>query len=412
MCVRNAGRMRVAVVGAGLSGLSCAWMLSQTGHDVVVLEARDRVGGRTWSTTLPNGVVVERGGEWIDADQQTIRRVCAVLGLPLAPHGVRFHRRRVGGAVPTLAQLEETLTRVAAEIPPEDCSLAVAFERALGEGYGADPAYLRVATSTAGDPTRASARFHLARAEVAQLDGAARVVGGNQRICVTMAEALGDQVRLGTPVVAVSATGAGASVTTASGEELVADRVVVAVPLALLEEIEWEPGFPDLWRAGLRGVLTGTAAKLSVPTDVAIAPDGVQHPHAAWWAWNSLDPAGDTGVPAVSSFAGGDGARNGLAVGAGPHTWVRALAELRPELDLHTPEALLTDWHEDPWTRGGYSYVMTGRHPEVDETLGHPVGPLLLAGEYTAGAASGTMDGALVSGFRTFHLLTAVDGPP
>ncbi|NYJ03133.1 monoamine oxidase [Nocardioides thalensis] len=404
--------MRVAVVGAGLSGLSCAWMLSQTGHDVVVLEARDRVGGRTWSTTLPNGVVVERGGEWIDADQHTIRRVCAVLGLPLAPHGVRFHRRRVGGAVPTLAQLEETLTRVSAEIPPEDCSLADAFERALGDEYAANPAFLRIATSTAGDPSRASARFHVARAEAARIDGAARVVGGNQRICTLMAGALGDRVRLRTPVVAVSATDDGAAVTTASGEELVADKVVVAVPLALLDEIEWEPGFPDLWRAGLRGVLTGSASKLSVPTTSTGRPDGVQHPHAAWWAWNSLDPAGDDGVAAVSCFAGGDDARNGLAVGAGPHTWTRALAELRPELELRTHDALLTDWHEDPWCRGGYSYVMTGRHPAANDTLGQPVGPLLLAGEYTAGPASGTMDGALASGFRTFHLLAAGDGPP
>jgi len=402
--------MRVAVVGAGLSGLACAWLLHQTGHDVVVLEARDRVGGRTWSTTLPNGVVVERGGEWIDADQHTIRRVCAVLGLPLVPHGVRFHRRRVGGAVPTLAELEATLARVEAVVPPEDCSLAEAFERAIGAGYAGDPTFLRIATSTAGDPRRASARFHVGRAEAARVDGAARVVGGNQRISQAMADALGDRVRPATPVAAISATGDGAAVVTGAGEEVVADRVVVAVPLALLEEIAWEPGFPDRWRAGLRGVLTGTAAKLSAPTAATAVPDGVQHPRCAWWAWNSLDPAGDAGVAAVSCFAGGDEARNALAVGAGPHTWTRALADLRPDLELRAAEALVTDWHEDPWTRGGYSYVAVGRHPDADEALARPAGPLLLAGEYTAGAASGTMDGALQSGFRAFHALTDGDG--
>src|SRR5688500_1852925 len=113
------GAVRIGVVGAGLAGLTCAWTLHRAGYDVVVLEARDRVGGRTWSATLPNGVVVERGGEWIDADQQMIRRLCAELGLPLAPHGVRFHRRRVNDQVSTLAELEQTLRTVSDHIPAD-----------------------------------------------------------------------------------------------------------------------------------------------------------------------------------------------------------------------------------------------------------------------------------------------------
>lgn len=394
------GRMRVAVVGAGLAGLACAWTLDRAGHDVVVLEARERVGGRTWSAVLANGVVVERGGEWIDADQHTIRRFCAELGLPLAPHGVRFHRRRVRGTVPSIPELEAVLAEVAAHVPADDCSVAEAFERALGSSYAEHPAYLRVITSTAGDPSRASARFHVARAEAARVDGAARVVKGNQAISLAMAADLGDRVRLGTPVVAVSAGASGGAVITAAGEEVTADRVVVAVPRALHEHLSWEPGFPDAWRAALRGIATGTAAKLSIPTTRASAPDGVQHPSAAWWAWNSLDAAGDTGVPAVSCFAGGDVARNALGVGAGPHTWERELAALRPDLELRTADALLTDWHEDPWTRGGYSYVTVGHDPAQDAAVQQAAGPLVLAGEFTAGPASGTMDGALVSGVR------------
>lgn len=391
--------MRVVVVGAGLAGLTCAWTLDRAGHEVVVLEARERVGGRTWSTALPDGTVVERGGEWIDADQHPIRRLCADLGLPLAPHGVRFHRRRVGGEVPSLADLEAVLARVAASVPPADAGLAEVFERALGPAYATSPAWLRIVTSTAGDPARASARFHVARAESARVDAAARVVGGNQRICLALAAALGDRVRTGTPVVAVTAGGEHAAVTTSTGEEVAADRVVVAVPLALLEEIEWEPGFPDAWRAGLRGLATGTAAKLSVPVTAA-APDGVQHPDQAWWAWNSLDPAGDTGIAAVSGFAGGDAARNALCVGSGPHTWERALGALRPDLDLRPGGAVLTDWHEDPWARGGYSWVRAGRDPSASEALQQPVGPLVLTGEYTAGPHSATMDGAVRSGLR------------
>ena len=397
--------MRIGVVGAGLAGLSCAAFLHRHGYDVVVLEARDRVGGRTWSTTLPNGVVVERGGEWIEAEQHWIRRCCADLGLPLAPHGVRFHRRRVGDTVPTLEELERTLTDVAGHVPEEDTSVTAAFVGALGERYGGDPAFLRIATSAAGDPHAASALFHLARAEGARIDAAARVVGGNQRIAEAIAAGLGDRVRLRTPVDGI-AIERGIVVLTTDRESLVVDRAVVAVPLALLDELAWEPDFPDHWRAGLEHLSTGAAVKLSVPTRNRTRPDGVQHPRFAWWAWNSLDPAGDTGVRAVSCFGGGAGAREWLAVADGPETWLTALAALRPDLDLVAEQAVLTDWETDPWARGGYSYVLAGQSPDATRLLQRAAGPLALAGEFTAGPHSGTMEGALRSGIRAATTIT------
>ena len=397
--------MRIGVVGAGLAGLACAWKLHRAGHEVVVLEARDRVGGRTWSTTLPNGVVVERGGEWIEADQHAIRRVCAELGLPLAPHGVRFQRRRVAGDVPTVDDLERTVAAVAAGIPDEDSPLDAAFATGLGEGYAGDPTYLRIATSAAGDPGTASAREYVARARGARLDASARVVGGNQRIAAALAAALGDRVRLRTPVTGV-AIDDGHAVLSTERESLVVGRAVIAVPLSLLDDLAWEPGFPDPWQEGLAGLATGTAVKLSVPTTSPARPDGVQHPRHAWWAWNSLDPAGDAGVPAVSCFAGGPVARDSLEVGDGSATWLRELATLRPDLDLVHEEALLTDWETDPWARGGYSYVLAGRPPDASGPLQRPFGPLVLAGEHTAGPYSATMDGALRSGLRAARTIT------
>jgi monoamine oxidase len=396
--------MRIVVVGAGLAGLAAAWTARAAGHDVTVLEARERVGGRTWSQEIAPGVVVERGGEWIDADQHTIRWFCATLGLPIAPHGVSFHRRMVRGRLPGQDELEATLQKVAKEIPPEDCSIAAAFEAALGERYAEDPAYLRIITSTAGDPARASARFHVARAESARVDGAGRVVGGNQRISLALADQLGDAVRLASPVSAVAVRGERAEVTLADGTTLPADRVVVAVPLALLDRIAWDPGFPDHWRTGLEHVATGTAAKLSLPA-FRDRPRGVQHPHEAWWTWNSLDYTGRCAVAAVSAFAGGDAARTSLEVAAGADRWARAVVALRPDLQVDVSAALVTDWAAEAWTAGGYSYLLTGRGPEAPDLLARPAGPLVLAGEFTDPDDSGTMNGALASGVRAARSL-------
>ena len=90
--------MRVVVVGAGLAGLSAADEFRRAGADVVVLEARDRVGGRVWSRELDNGAVVEMGAEFILPGNTLIREVADRLGLDLWDKGMRYGRREPRGA--------------------------------------------------------------------------------------------------------------------------------------------------------------------------------------------------------------------------------------------------------------------------------------------------------------------------
>ena len=87
--------MMVIVVGAGLAGLSAADELRSAGHDPVVLEARDRVGGRVWSRELPNGAVVEMGAEFILPGSSVTRELVGRLGLGLWDKGMRYGRREV-----------------------------------------------------------------------------------------------------------------------------------------------------------------------------------------------------------------------------------------------------------------------------------------------------------------------------
>src|SRR5262245_36875160 len=92
--------MRVVVVGAGFAGLAAAWALAEAAVEVVVLEARDRVGGRVWSRELPSGAVVEMGAEFILPGDDTIRSIADRLGLRLFEKGTTYGDRELRGGVP------------------------------------------------------------------------------------------------------------------------------------------------------------------------------------------------------------------------------------------------------------------------------------------------------------------------
>ena len=88
--------MKYIVAGAGLSGLVAAWRLHEAGHEVTVFEARARVGGRTYSPPLANGVVVEHGAISIRSEDHAVRKLCAELEIPLIGHGFPLGRWELG----------------------------------------------------------------------------------------------------------------------------------------------------------------------------------------------------------------------------------------------------------------------------------------------------------------------------
>jgi monoamine oxidase len=389
---------RIAVVGAGLAGLAAAESLVQAGRDVVVLEARNRVGGRVWSRTLPGGQVVEMGAEFILPGNTVVEETARRLGLSLWEKGMAYGRREPRGVPVTDAELRDAAAAIerALEDPAVECGSAAALlERIAVPDPVREAIRARVEISTAAAAEDVGAD-ELAGVAAFSDAPSAGVAGGNQGIAHTLAARLGDRVRLRSPVTRI-AWGDGVRV-----GEVEADAVVVAVPAPLVGEIRFEPPLPDALRAAVEGVRYGHAAKLFVPLGERPPASAVLSVPERYWTWTAR--AGDEVQPVVHAFAGSQRALERLGVPAGPDAWLASLARLRPELALEPDGAVLSRWADDPWARGAYSVHTPGGN---DPALAQRYGALVLAGEYTAGPYAALMEGALRSGARAAAQLLA-----
>ena len=408
----------VVVVGAGLAGLHAAWRLHEAGVEVVVLEARDRVGGRTWSHELPGGAVAERGGEFIAPDDDALRGLCAELGLELVAHGFSFDRRPTPGRrAPSAEEVAGLMADASARAVERDDD--VAAEDALPPPARRTPGQIaaarRLETSLTVPLRRVSARRTFGGAQHGY-DPASRVRGGNQSVARELARRLGTRVRLRRPAVAVAHDERGAAVRCGDGATLSAAAVVLAVPLPLLLDLDVEPGLPPAIAAAAQRSVFGDAAKLHVPLAAAPRAGRMASPSALWWCWTSAAATGTDGAPVLSAFAGGTSAIAAVRAADGPGAWAGEVLALRPDVVATPDGAFVTHWGAEPWTRGSYFVHGIGATPDDDAAWARPWQSVALAGEHTAGARSGTMNGAVASGARAARviadLLSARDRRP
>jgi len=171
---------------------------------------------------------------------------------------------------------------------------------------------------------------------------------------------------------------------------------VIAVPATTVHDIEFEPSLPAPVAQALGEIRYGHAAKLFVPLRSVAPASAVMSVPERYWTWTSTGDGGRV-QPVVNAFAGSARALERLGVEAGPGAWVASIRELRPDLDIEENGAVLSTWSDDPWVRAAYS---TPPPEEVAKALSESVGALRFAGEHTAGAFGGLMEGALRSGVR------------
>jgi monoamine oxidase len=395
---------RVCVIGAGLAGLTAAAALADGGLEPLVLEARDRVGGRVHSRRLDNGAVVELGAEFVEDDQETLLATARRLGLAMAPTGMAYGDREPRGGLGTD---RATVLAEAARLPglladrPGPATLGRSVAEVLAElpldpGAGeAIAARLQVSAAQPAERLSAVALGHAGSSFSTR--ESLRVAGGNQQLALRLAERLGGAVHLGAPVQAVTWSERGVRLAT-PGAELDAEACVVAVPASVIGRIRFDPPLPA-WKAeALERVVYGHAAKLFVPLRRVPEPSAVLSVPDHYWTWTARG-AGGTVQPVVSAFAGSAPALAALEVSDGPAAWRRHLAALRPDLDLDR-DTVLSTWDDDPWVQAAYSTRTPSFRPDDPGLLAHPV-------EHTAGPWSGLMEGGLRSGHRAAAELLA-----
>ena len=396
--------LRVIVIGAGFAGLACADRLASLGHEVTVLEARDRVGGRVRSQELVPGdrhTVVERGAEFVLSGYDVMQAIAGRFDLPIAPSGMSYYVREPRHAMAPItadevAEAARQLRPAAASADPR-MTLPDFLAAHLPDSAAAQVIAARAAVSWAASEDELSCHVLLDSLASVQPMPTARVGGGNQGIALSLAAELGDRVRLSAPASAVRAAGEAVEVDVL-GATLTADAVVMAIPLPLLEDFDLRPGIPQAQRDAMARLVRGHAAKLHVPLAEAAPTSAVIDVNRRFWSWTATDARGEV-QPVVHCFSGSPPALEGLDVSGGAAEWLRALASLRPDLDLHPEGALLSTWDDDPWATFAYSGFGAASRPGDDEAIRAPLGRIHFAGEHTAGPEwAGLMEGALRSG--------------
>jgi len=444
---------RVAVVGAGLAGLTAGYYLRQAGIQPQIYEARTRTGGRVFSVrggVMP-GLVTEFGAEFIDSGHEDMHRFVRLFGLRLLDFkggaearrrptfyfdGRRISEAEVVRAFQPLARrirqdqdavgypvtyrrhtprareldrlsISEYLDRIGASGWVKEL-LEVAYVGEYGLEAGEQSALnLVLLIGTEPGPT-----FEV----YGESDERYSVLGGNQQIPDRLARLLEPSLHLGHRLVALRSRGEGYRLVferRGSGTvEVDADFVILTVPFTLLREVDLQVDLPPVKRRAIQELGYGTNSKLMLGFRERVWRKGggsgelfTDLPLQSGWD-SSRGRPGTAGTYTV--FLGG---RAGVAVGEG---LARDQAQkVLPDLERVFPGVQATyagrvarwHWPSDPFVRGSYACWKVGQYTTIAGAEFEPVGRLLFAGEHTSVDYQGYMNGAAETGRRAAQLV-------
>jgi monoamine oxidase len=436
----------LVVVGAGLAGLAAARTAAAAGASVVVVEARDRVGGRTLNEEIGDGRVVEVGGQWIGPTQDRLATLASELGVDTFPtfgdgeNVIEYagRLRRYRGTIPRInpvilldvERAQRRLNRLARRVPldaPWEAPNAAALDgqtaatwmrRNLATKAGRMLLELGIEAVWAAQPEDMSllhVLFYIHSAGSLELlfdtEGGAqqdRFVGGSQRISILMAQELGrENVLLDAPVRKIARADHGVTVT-ADSVTVRARRAIVALAPTLAGRIAYDPALP-----GFRDQLTqrmplGTVAKCMAIYDEpfwraeGLSGQATSDAGPVRLTFDNSPPDGSPGV--LLGFLEGRQARElgRLRADERRTAVVDCFARLFGPRAARPRSYVERLWADEEWSRGCYGcHMPTGAWTNYGPALREPIGPLHWAGAEYATVWNGYMDGAVRSGEET-----------
>jgi monoamine oxidase len=437
--------IRVAVIGAGFAGLSCAYELMMAGYDVRVIEARERVSGRvlSFSDFVP-GKNVEGGGELIGSNHPhwvAYKEKFSLEFLDVAdcPEGTD-QPLMLGGKMLDAKEAKELYEQMEAamnkmnddarpinEDEPWNSPNALALDkkttREWVESLNLEPlCKLGVVAELEGN-NGVALELQSYLGNLTQVKGGGverywtdsevyRCKGGNMQLALKLAEKIGDRLHLGNPVSQIDGQNDRMSVTCRDHSTFEVDDVVLAIPPSTWKNIRFNPDIPSMISPQMGDNLKYLAAlKSRFWTAKKLCPDSQSDTFISM-TWEGTDGQEGDANACLNCFSGGPSSKKARAIPKDQRdkTYAEMLEKFYPGFTEAFVKSRFMAWPEEEFTGAGYSFPAPGQVTTVGPLLAKGMGRLHFAGEHACYKFVGYMEGALSSGAALAKRIAQRDG--